>query len=40
MRLPAARITQIKKFTPAAWAKFKTQGQLIGPSACDPGIAA
>jgi hypothetical protein len=25
MRLPAAKITQIKEFTPSAWAKAKEQ---------------
>ena len=32
-RLPAAKITQIKEFTPAVWAKFNMQGQVLGPSA-------
>jgi len=39
-RLPAAKITQIKQFMPAAWAKFKMQGQVLGPSACDRRSAA
>jgi hypothetical protein len=32
-RLPVAKISQIKEFTPAAWAKFKTQRQVVGQSA-------
>jgi hypothetical protein len=32
-RLPAAKITQIKQFTPAAWAKEKTNEQLVAQAA-------
>ena len=32
-RLPAAKITQIKKFTPAAWAKVKMKDQLVAQAA-------
>jgi hypothetical protein len=28
-RLPAAKITQIKEFTPAAWAKAKAKDQVV-----------
>jgi hypothetical protein len=28
-RLPAAKITQIKEFTPAAWAKAKAKEQVV-----------
>jgi len=28
-RLPAAKITQIKEFTPAAWAKIKAKEQVL-----------
>jgi transposase len=28
-RLPAAKITQIKEFTPAAWAKAKAKGRAV-----------
>jgi hypothetical protein len=33
-RLPAAKITQIKEFMPAAWAKFKVKGQVVAQAAC------
>ena len=33
MRLPAARITEIKEFTPAAWAKAKTKHDLTAQAA-------
>jgi hypothetical protein len=32
-RLPAAKITQIKEFTPAAWAKAKAKEQLVALTA-------
>jgi len=32
-RLPAAKITQIKEFTPAAWAKIKAKGQRVALAA-------
>jgi transposase len=32
-RLPSAKITQIKGFTPAAWAKFKAKEKLIALAA-------
>jgi len=32
-RLPAAKITQIKEFTTAAWAKFKVKGQVVAQAA-------
>jgi len=33
MRLPAAKITQIKEFTPAVWAKFKEKENLLALAA-------
>jgi hypothetical protein len=32
-RLPAAKITQIKEFTQAAWAKAKTKEQVVAQAA-------
>jgi hypothetical protein len=32
-RLPAAKITQIKEFTPAAWARAKTMKKLVAQAA-------
>jgi hypothetical protein len=32
-RLPAAKITQIKEFTPAAWAKAKMQEKVVAQAA-------
>jgi hypothetical protein len=32
-RLPAAKITQIKEFMPAAWAKAKAKEQLVAQAA-------
>jgi hypothetical protein len=32
-RLPAAKATQIKEFTPAAWAKAKTKEKLAAQAA-------
>ena len=32
-RLPAAKITQIKEFTPAAWAKAKAKEQVVAQAA-------
>jgi len=32
-RLPAAKITQIKEFTPAAWAKAKANEKLLAQAA-------
>jgi hypothetical protein len=33
MRLPAAKITEIRQFTPAAWARGKARETLIAPAA-------
>jgi hypothetical protein len=33
MRLPAAQITQIKEFTPAAWAKAKAREKVVAKAA-------
>jgi hypothetical protein len=33
LRLPAAKVTQIKEFTPAAWAKAKTKEKLAAQAA-------
>ena len=35
--LPAARITQIKEFTPAAWAKAKAKEKVVAQAACESG---
>jgi hypothetical protein len=32
-RLPAAKITQIKEFTPAAWAKVKAKEKVVDQAA-------
>jgi hypothetical protein len=32
-RVPAAKITQIKEFTPAAWAKVKTKEEVVAQAA-------
>jgi hypothetical protein len=32
-RLPAAKITQINEFTPAAWAKAKAREKLVAQAA-------
>lgn len=32
-RLPAAKITEIKRFTPAAWAKLKTKEPVVAQAA-------
>jgi hypothetical protein len=32
-RLPSAKITQIKEFTPAAWARIKAKEQLVAQAA-------
>ena len=32
-RLPTAKITQIKEFTPAAWARAKAKGKLVALAA-------
>jgi hypothetical protein len=33
MHLPAAKITQIKAFTPAAWAQAKAMEQMVAQAA-------
>jgi transposase len=33
MRLPAAKITQVKDFTPSAWAKAKAKEQVVAQAA-------
>jgi hypothetical protein len=33
MRLPAAKITQIKEFTPAAWAEAKAKVEVVAQAA-------
>jgi transposase len=33
MRLPAVKITQIKEFTPAAWAEAKAKVEVVGQAA-------
>jgi hypothetical protein len=32
-RLPAAKITRIKEFTPMAWAKTKVKGKILEQAA-------
>jgi len=33
--LPAAKITQIKEFTPAVWGTVKAKEQVVAEAACD-----